>query len=50
MRAGGDVYQVIMGVWIEFELTREIEQLSINLLEVPCVFKIHDVGEDLGLG
>ena len=41
MGASGDVDEIILDLGIEVEAVREIEQLGVDLLEIPRVVEVH---------
>ncbi len=50
MGAGGDVDQIILGLRIERKGTREIEQLAVDLLEIPRIVELDQMRLDRRLG
>ena len=50
MRAGGDVDEVVLRLWIERPAAGKVEQFAVDLLEVPRIGKVDQVRLDARLG
>jgi hypothetical protein len=48
--ARADVYQHVLGLGVERQGAREVEQLAVDFLEIPGVSEVDDVAFDRGLG